>query len=439
MPLFGVLAHTNKTRLFRVSARDTIMPTTNRLTDTALRAVRPDPSGKVRKLTDGDGLFLQVDPRGGKYWRFSYRWDGKQKTLAFGTYPDVPLALARSRRVEARQMVAAGTDPAAVAKAAKAPRQSHLFDVLCQGWLDTGRPDRTEQYQADIEARIARHIAPHTRGRAIESLSRADWQAIFDRVYDAGRRDMTWRLMGYITRIYRYANARGIHAPDPTVGMDAAYPRGAPAHHPSITDPMRLSVLLRDIEQMDDISHIAREALWLYSRLFVRPRELQVARWPEFDLDAGEWRIPAERMGKTGVPHIVPLAPQVVTRLRALHRFTGHAGWLLPSERGWGQPMSEGTANQALKRLGYKGIQVAHGFRSTASTIMHEAQWIHLAIERQLSHIELGRGKSAAAYNYAEYLDYRVRMMRTWANYLDALAAWKPDIAPLPRLPREPG
>lgn len=398
------------------------------LTDTTIRNAKP--TDKQRKLSDEKGLFLLVHPNGGKYWRLKYRHGGKEKTLALGTYPDVSLRDARERRDEARKMLANDIDPGAQRKAQKAARterDANSFEIIAREWHAKYSPGWSAMHAVRVLTRLEQDIFPWLGGRPINVVTAPDLLTVLRRIEDRGALETAHRALQNCGQVFRYAVATGRAERDPSGDLRGALPPARARHHASITDTKRIGDLLRATRGYEG-SFVTRCALRLAPLVFVRPGELRQAEWPEIDLDGAEWRLPAERM-KMNAQHIVPLSVQAVEILRELHPLTGHGRYVFPGARANGRPMSANTINAALRYLGYgKDEMTGHGFRSMASTLLNEQGWSRDAIERQLAHAE--RDAVRAAYNYAEHLPVRRKMMQAWADYLDALRAGA-DVVPL--------
>lgn len=390
----------------------------DRLTDTAIRNAKPGP--KPKRIFDGDSLYLEVAPSGGKWWRFKYYFGGKEKRLALGAYPAVSLAVAREERDKARKLLAQGIDPSAARKAEKRGKaaEAETFEIVAREWHEKFKPTWTPSHAARILTSLEKDAFPWIGSRPIRELTPPEVLAVARRVESRGALESAHRLVSNIGMICRYAVASGKAESDPTSSLKGALPPAKEKHHPSITDPKELGELLRTIDAYQG-SHVVRCALRLAPLLFVRPGELRHAEWSEVDLEAAEWRIPAEKM-KMRTQHIVPLSRQAVAVLRELHPLTGKGKYVFPGVRSSAKPMSENTVNAALRYMGYSTNQVTgHGFRSTASTLLNEQGWNRDAIERQLAHAE--RNNVRAAYNFAEFLPERRRMMQAWADFLDGL------------------
>lgn len=391
------------------------------LTDTAVRKAKPNP--KPYKLADERGMYLEVMPNGSKYWRMKYRHSGKEKRLALGVYPDVSLADARDRRDQARKQLANGVDPGAAKQAAKRTAKAETqdsFEALAREWFAKYSPSWAAGHSEKIIRRFERDIFPWIGSRPIAQITAPDLLAVLRRIESRGAIDTAHRAHQNCGQVFRYAVATGRAERDPSGDLRGALSPSRKRHHASITDSKEIGALMRAIDSYQG-SFVTKCALRLAPRLFVRPGELRKAEWSEFDLDNSEWRIPAEKM-KMRVPHIVPLSAQALAVLRELYALTGDGQYAFPGARSSTRPMSENTVNGALRRLGYgKEDLTGHGFRSMASTLLNEQGWHRDAIERQLAHAE--RDSVRAAYNYAEHLPERRKMMQHWADYLDALAS----------------
>lgn len=389
------------------------------LTDTAIRAAKPGP--KARKLTDGAGLYLEVSPAGGKWWRLKYRIAGKEKRLSLGTYPETGLKEARDKRDAARKLVAANIDPSAKRQADKAAllvTASNTLESVARAWL-AWRADSWTQGTFDaIEATFERYVFPECGATPITGIKPADVRGIVQGIEALGARETAGRVFQRLQAVFRYAAAHELVVADPTYSLKPA----------EILKPQqvkhRAALAERDVpEFFTKLTAYGgdpriRAALRLLMLTAVRPGELRGARWEEFDEASRVWRIPAERM-KMKTEHLVPLSEQAITIVSELRPLTGGGALVFPSPFYPAQALSENTLNSALARMGYKGIATAHGFRSLFSTVANEAAWNRDVIERQLAHEE--RDEVRAAYNRAEYLPERTRLMTWWADRLDGL------------------
>jgi integrase len=390
------------------------------LTDTEVKAAKP--RKKAFKMYDGGGLFMFIPPTGAKLWRLRYRGlHSKEKVLALGSYPLITLKRAREKRDDALRLLDRGIDPSAHKKAARTAA-ADTFAALAAEYLDLKRKTLNPKTIAKAEWLLDDWINKYIGDTPVAQLEPGAVLSVCRRLEAKGFRESAHRALSLVSRICRYGIPSGRCKSDPCRDLRGQLVTVETKNHASITEPAKLGGLLRAIDDYDG-QPSTKYALKLAPLLFVRPGELRAAEWSEFDLDTDEpvWRIPASRM-KMKVQHLVPLARQAVDLLNELRPLTGDGRLLFPSLRSSDRPISDNTLNAALRRLGYSGEQhVAHGFRSTASTRLHEMQWNHDWIERQLAHGD--RDKVSAAYNYAQYLPERRRMMQAWADYLDGLKA----------------
>ena len=386
------------------------------LTATTIKTCKP--KDKAYKLTDGGGLYLLVSPSGGKWWRFDYRFQSKRKTLSMGVYPAVSLKDARDRRDEAKKQLANGIDPAMVRKSQKHQQsQPNTFEAVAREWHAKFKPGWSDTHASRLLRLLERDIFPWLGSMPVSDVSSPLLLQTIRRI-ETRSLDTAHRAMQNCGQVFRYAIATGRQQNDPTHALKGAIPPIRDNHFASITHPEQIGPLLRAIEGYKG-EFITQSALRLGPLVFVRPGELRHAEWSEINLEIGEWRIPSEKM-KMGQPHIVPLARQSIVLLTDLQPLTGTGQYLFPSVRSLDRPLSENTINAALRRLGYtKDEMTGHGFRSMASTLLNEQGWNRDHIERQLAHAE--RNKIRAAYNYADYLPERRKMMQAWADYLDTL------------------
>ncbi len=392
------------------------------LTDIAVKNAKP--REKLYRLKDERGLFLEVPPSQGKRWRLRYTvpTTGKETMLSFGTYPDVSLVLARKRRDEARRLLAQGIDPGAARKCEKseARQEEETFELVAREWLAKASPAWSKNHTAAVLGRIEADLFPWLGNRPIMGITTPELLAVIRRIESRGAIDIAHRVHQYATKIFQFAVSTGRAERNPAMDLKGALTVAKVKHHSSLTDPKDVSQLLRAIDGYTG-HFVTQSALRIAPLLFVRPGELRHAEWREIDLDAGEWRIPGPKM-KMREQHIVPLSRQAVEVLRELHPLTGSGKYVFPSVRTPARPMSENTVNAALRRMGYtKDEMTGHGFRSMASTILNEQGWNRDAIERQLAHAE--RNSIRAAYNFAEFLPERRKMMQSWADLLDGLKA----------------
>lgn len=384
--------------------------------------VNAKPREKPYRLFDGRGLYLEIAPSGGRWWRFKYRFKGKEKRLSLGVYPGVSLKAARDRLDEVRRKLAAGIDPAeerrsnGTAPAGVSP--TNTFEAIAREWFAKHSPTWAPGHGDKIIRRLESNIFPWLKQDSIRDIKPLELLAVIQRIEQRGRNETAHRALQNCGRVFRYAVATGRAERDITRDLLGALAPVVERHHASIVEPKAVGALLRAIDSYDG-SFVTRCALRLAPLVFVRPGELRMAEWTEFNLDEGEWRIPAARM-KMRSHHYVPLATQAVEILRELQPLTGNGRFVFPGERDRNRAMSNNTVNAALRRLGYSNTQMTgHGFRSMASTLLNEQGWHPDAIERQLAHQE--PNEIRAAYNYAKHLPERRRMMQAWADYLQGL------------------
>jgi integrase len=386
------------------------------LTDTAIRKSRP--SEKPYKLSDGRGLFLLVQPSGGKLWHYRYSFEGKEKLMAFGPNPDVTLAMARERHQEARRVLESGVDPMAQRKAEKAAAKASTegsFQSVAALWLAHWREGVTERHAGYVERRMTADILPALGAKPIEQIAAPEIVALVKAVEGRGAREIAKRVLETTNQIFQWAIGNGHATRNPASEVKPrSILKARKKENYARVDAKGLPALLRAIEAYAG-KNMTRLAIKLLALTFVRTKELIEARWSEFDLDGARWDIPPERM-KARKPHIVPLSRQGVDILRTL-RSMSDAELVFPGENDPKRPMSNNTILMALARMGYKGEQTGHGFRGIASTILHEQGFNHDHVELQLAHTP--RNAVAAAYNHALYLEPRAKMMQHWADYLE--------------------
>lgn len=388
------------------------------LTNIAIRNAKP--SSKPCRLYDSGGLYLEIAPTGGKWWRFKYRYAGKEKRLSLGVYPEVSLSEARERRDENRKLLAQGTDPSLARKQEKLLRhaQSETFELIALEWFERFNPKWTQSYADEILRWFKKDLLPSLGALPINEVTPAILLATIRRIEARGAVDTAHRVLQICSQVFRYAVVCGKAERDPAGDLRGALTPTKKKHYASITDPRELGGLLRAIDGYNG-SHVVRCALQLAPLLFVRPGELRRAEWSEIDFEEAQWRIPAEKM-KMRMQHIVPLSKQALDILDELHPLTSLGRFIFPGVRSSSRPMSGNAVTAALRYMGYSSDQVTgHGFRSTASTLLNEQGWNRDAIERQLAHAE--RNNVRAAYNFAEFLPERRKMMQAWADYLDGL------------------
>lgn len=389
------------------------------LNDTYIRSLKPDL--KPRKYFDGGGLFLFIPTSGSKLWRMAYRFNGKSKLLSFGEYPTISLRDARARREEAKQLIAKDIDPSEhkrEVRQAKIDAERNSFENIAREWHETRMAEFSEKHQGTVMYRLETYIFPAIGKVGITKLETQDIMAVVKLLEQKGNYETSRRLLQIISQVFRYAVITGKAKHNIAADMRGALRPRKVTHRAALVEPEKVGQLLRDIDDYEGYFPLVC-ALKLAPLVFTRPTELPAAQWKEFDLEAAEWRIPAERM-KMRQQHIVPLSEQALAVLRDLYAFTGGGKYLFPSTRTETRPIADATMLNALRRMGYQKHEMSvHGFRSIASTLLNELGFNRDWIERQLAHGE--RDEVRAAYNYAEYLPERRKMMQAWATYLDKL------------------
>ena len=402
------------------------------LTDTAIRKAKP--TDKMQRLFDGGGLYLEISPAGGKWWRLKYRVDGKEKRLSLGTYPDTSLASARAKRDAARKLLAASVDPGEHRKAEKAAgddKAANSFEVVAREWFAKQSSTWVASHADKIIQRLERDVFPWLGKRPVADVTAKELLATINRIAERGAADTSHRALQNCGQVFRYAIVTGRAERNPATDLRGALPPVKQSHHAAILEPAAIGGLLRAVDSYQG-AYVTRCALQLAPLLFVRPGELRQAEWTEIDLDAAEWNIPAEKM-KTREPHLVPLAPQAVAILRDLQALTGRGRYVFPSPRTGSRPMSNNGVLSALRRMGYgKDEMTGHGFRAMARTILDEVlQFRPDYIEHQLAHAV--RDPNGRAYNRTAHLAERRKMMTAWADYLDTLRGECANVVPIGR------
>lgn len=389
--------------------------------EAALKTARADADARNTrvKVRDGDNLMLIVRPGGGASWVLQYRHGGQRKPLTLGAYPDVTLKLARELAAAARATLARGLDPAVEkrAAAAKTSTKGLTLRSMIEGWLAKQRI--SDVYRGNIEAAMAKDVFPRIGARHPRDVSRQDIIEVLRELEKREALEMLRRVRMWLRQAYEAAiDAGQVDASPVPTGHLKSFMPPQKGHFPALTDPGEVPALMRAIDAWPQ--PVVRAGLLLSAHLWQRPSELRLARPAEFDLGAGKWVIPAERM-KLKREHWVPLSPAVVRILRAHLALVGEGSeWLLPGMR-YGKPLSEATLGAALASMGYKDRHTPHGFRAMARTILEE----HLGadprfLEKQLAHEEADKVKRA--YNRAEHWEGRVKMMRQWSEWLELQA-----------------
>jgi integrase len=389
-----------------------------KLTATAVKNAKPG------KHSDGEGMYLLVTEVGQKYWRFDYRFLGKYKTLALGVFPDTTLAMARSKRAEARTLLASNQDPSVAKRKAKEiakQKYDNTFQSVAHKWLETTASQRKTNTDAKLKSWLSRDVIPELGLLPVSEIKTTDVLRILRKMEARGVYDSVLRVKQIVSRIMKFAVREGLVERDPTYELQGpdTFKSKPTKHHAAITDPKAFGGLLRAIAGYEG-HFVIKTALQLSPLVFVRPGELRAMEWNEVDLENAMWSIPGHRM-KMSSDHIVPLSTQAVALLQDLHLVTGDRQLAFPSLKGEGRPLSENTINAALTSMGYDGTRHrAHGFRASARTMLDEQLGFpaHL-IEHQLAHAV--KDANGRAYNRTSHLQERRKMMQKWANYLDQL------------------
>jgi integrase len=390
---------------------------------TDMKVQKAKPKDKPISMFDGGGLYLLVTPSGGKLWRFKYRFDKKEKKLAFGSYPEISLQDARQKREDARKLLASNVDPDAVRKAQKQAEteETETFEVIAREWHTKFTQTWTSGHATTIMSRLERDLFPWIGKRPVNQIKAPELLGVLRRVESRGALESAHRIRTIAGQVFRYAVATGRAERDPSGDLKGALPQPGEKHHAAITDPKEVAPLLRSLDSYEG-HFVVKCALRLAPMFFVRPGELRNAEWTEIDLDEAVWNIPANKM-KMKQAHIVPLCRQAVEILTELKEVTGASRYVFPSGRSFARPMSNNAVNAALRRMGYdKDTMTGHGFRAMARTILDEV--LHIRpdyIEHQLAHAV--RDPNGRAYNRTAHLEERRKMMQTWADYLDGLKA----------------
>jgi len=374
----------------------------------------------IRKLHDGGGLYLWVYVDGRKYWRLRYKIAGAEKLLSLGVYPKVGLKVARKRRDEERAKLENNLDPSAERKADKLRKQAsseNSFEAVAREWYGKQLHTWVPGHSDDVLRRLEKNLFPHIGRRPIAEVAAPELLACVRKIEQRGAYDLAHRVLQVCGQVFRYGIATGRCTRDIATDLRGALTPHKKKHQAAVR-PEELPELLRAIDGYDAMGDKqTRLALQLLALTFVRTNELIGAEWSEFDTEAGLWIVPAARM-KMKTEHVVPLSRQALAILENLRELAGISRFVFPG-RNRDKPISNNTMLFALYRLGYKGKMTGHGFRAVASTILNETGFRHDVIERQLAHCE--RDEVRGAYNRAEYLQERQRMMQQWADYLDAV------------------
>ncbi|MGA9111514.1 MAG: integrase arm-type DNA-binding domain-containing protein, partial [Smithella sp.] len=390
------------------------------LTDIKVQKVKP--KDKPVSLFDGGGLYLLVTPSGGKLWRFKYRYDQKEKKIAFGAYPEVNLLDARRKRDDARKLLANNVDPGAVRKAQKQAKveETETVEVIAREWHDKFKSKWTEGYANKLMRHMELDVFPWIGTRPIKEIKAPELLTVLRRVESRGVLDSAHRIREICSMFFRYAVSTGRAERNPAQDLIGTLTPVKGKHLAAITEPKKVGALLRAIDGYKG-SFVVQCALKLAPLVFVRPGELRHAEWSEIDFENAEWNIPAGKM-KMREPHLVPLSKQAIEILMELKKLTGAGRYAFPGRTSQ-RPMSDNAILAALRNMGYARDEMSgHGFRAMARTLLDEVLQVRVDfIEHQLAHAV--RDPNGRAYNRTSHLTERKKMMQIWADYLDGLKA----------------
>lgn len=392
------------------------------LTEVKIKNIKP--SGKIERFHDKSGLYLEISKAGGRHWRWKYKFDGKEKRLSLGAWPDVSLKDARDLRDASRKMLREGTDPGQAKRLARAEGNGSgsegavTFKAVALEYVANQRNVWAESHTVTVEGRLRLDVYPHIGDRPIADIGPMDVLALLRRIEERRAFETASRVLAFCSQIFRYGVATGAVPSDPCRDLRGALVPFSKGQHAALTKPKEVGALMLAIDDYRG-SAVVRAALAFSALVFCRPGEIRQAEWCEIDFAGPEWTVPAAKM-KTRVEHRVPLSRQAVEVLRVLQPLTGSGKFVFPGPRGKDRPLSENGVNTAIRIIGYgKDQMTAHGFRAMASTLLNELGHRPDVIEAQLAH--KGADKIRSVYNRAQYMDERRQLMQAWADYLDAL------------------
>lgn len=392
------------------------------LTDFQVKNARPAPkeAPKTVKLYDGGGLFLLVTPTGGKLWKLKYRFGGLEKKLSLGAYPEISLADARQRRDEARELLSKDIDPADARKAHNEvmAKEAETFELIAREWMTKQEGGWVPSHTKTIKARLESYVFPSIGNRPMTEIKAPDLLAMLQKIESRGIAETAHRVKQICGQVFRYAVVTGRAEHDPSAPLRGILKAKKVKHMAAITDRREAGALLRALDDYNG-ALVTRCALRLAPLLFVRPGELRHMEWMEIDIESALWTIPAEKMKMRKI-HTVPLSKQALAILDTIKPLTGGGKYVFPSATSRARPMSNMAINAALRRMGFtKEEMTGHGFRSMASSLLHETGWDTNLIELQLAHRDTNTVR--AIYNRSERLEERRKMMQSWSDYLEAL------------------
>ncbi len=389
------------------------------LTDLAIKGAKP--KEKSYKLSDSGGLYIEISPNGGKWWRYKYRFNGKESRLSLGTYPDIGLKEARERHAVERKKLANGVNPSVSRKAEKNERAAeniNSFEVVAREWWQSHMKNKAETHKDKVIRRFELYLFPWIGNQPIADISAPQMLQAVKRIENLNKLETAHRALQTAGQVFRYAVQTGRATRDVTADLKGALPPTSIKHMAAFTEPKQVGELLRAIDSFSGTITV-QCALRLAPLVFVRPSELRQARWGDINLETGEWRY---LVSKTKTDHLVPLSSQAIEILKTIYPISGHGEYVFQGGHSPLRPMSEAAVNAALKRMGYDTQRdvTGHGFRAMARTILHERlKFDPHIIEHQLAHkVPDALG---AAYNRTKFIEQRKIMMQTWADYLQTL------------------
>ena len=382
------------------------------------------PKGQAQcKKSDGNGLYLLVKSTGSKLWRLRYKYAGKHQELALGKYPTIPLVEARNLASQAKAKLVQGINPASERRAKKQQEAAptRKFSIIASEWWAQQKPSWTDDHTKKIKRWIDVDMKP-IANLSVDNMDQGHITEMVKKMEANGHAKSASNVLAVVNRIFGYALANRLTRSNPAQGyplMDVLKPIPKVKHHAAIINPKQLGKLIRDIDALEAGTYCTIEALRLIPRLFLRPKEIRGIKWEYVDFDNKLLRIPSADM-KRDREHLVPLAKQVVDQLNKIYLVTSYSPYVFPGQRSSDRPISKNVMTLRLREMGYGADTMsAHGFRSTASTLLHEQGWPHEAIEAQLAH--LTGTATSRAYNRSMHLATRIKLMQSWADYLEAL------------------
>ena len=385
------------------------------LTDTAIRATKP--SQKQQKLFDGSGLYLLLFPNGSKVWRFKYHFQGREKLISLGSYPAVSLKDAREKASEARKALGSGKDPSAQRQQSKL-HHKNTFEILAREWYEKQAPAWSKTHAVTVMRRMETDLFPHIGAKPVSAIMPTELLALLRKIESRGAVTVARMARSLCSGVFRYAVMTGRAERDPAGDIRGAITARPTKNRAAITDPEKVGRLMLAIDAYSGEFSV-RCALQFMALTFCRPVEILHAEWSEFDFANSVWRIPASKM-KMSRDHLVPLSKQAIAVLETMRQYSSEGQYVFPGLRRGKAVMRSQTLVAALRRMGFgKEETCAHGFRAMASTLLNEQGYPPDVIERQLAHVP--NNQVRAAYNRAEYLPERRKMMQAWSDYLDKL------------------